>query len=273
VTSGKTRNKFALLVGVTKLQHSEDLLEFSGKDARELGEYLVKEAHFPTENVKVLTDEEATAHNVREAFGRIRVKAKADDLVLVYMSSHGRPRTMDPTGISYVMTYDTNMGTQTSTFTDALKMVELAELGRWTVARDYVLLLDTCYSGSAKPEVATGATDPLQGLQGSGNRAVIAASQDDEKSYEDPGHQRGYFTRFLFEGLKQSEGSSLAALFDYVRAHVSEAVSGDKKQHPVARYFGAANRINLNTPIEAAVRNGNGLGMLALFAPPSARLR
>ena len=273
VTSGKTRNKFALLVGVTRLQHSRDTLMFSGKDAEALGKYLVEEAHFPKDNVKVLTDEDATAHNIREAFGRIRVKAKADDLVLVYLSSHGRPKTMDPTGLSYVMTYDTNMGTQTSTFTEALNMVELAELGRWTLARDYVLILDTCFSGSIKPQIANEASDPLQGLHNSGNRAVLAASQEDERSYEDPEHEHGYFTRFLLEGLTGSQGSSLATLFDYVREHVSTAVSGDKQQHPVARYFGAANNINLNAPIESAAANLYNKRILAFFSTSYSEVR
>jgi hypothetical protein len=265
----RPRNKYALLVGVTSLQNSFDSLEFSGKDASDVGEYLVKEAGFPRENVQVLTDEKATTRNIREAFGRIRAKAKAEDMVVVYISSHGRPRTLDPTGLSYVLTYDTDMGTQAKTFATALQMVELAELGRWTLARDYVLLLDTCYSGSAKPGAVTGDTDPLQGLQGSGNRAVIAASQENEKSYEDREHRHGYFTRFLLDGLSQKRDIPLAALYDYVRAHVVEAVSGDRQQHPVARYFGAANSIQLEAPIESAFNIRGSPGLLA-FLPVSA---
>jgi hypothetical protein len=273
VPIGSTRphNKYALLVGVTNFQNSFDTLEFSGKDARDLGEYLIKEAHFPRENVEVLTDENATTHNIREGFGSIRAKAKAADMVLIYISSHGRPRSLDPTGLSYVMTYDTEMGTQAKTFATALQMVELAELGRWTLARDYVLLLDTCYSGSAKPGAVTGSTDPLQGLQGSGNRAVIAASQEDEKSYEDREHQHGYFTRFLLDGLNEKHDVSLAGLYDYVRTHVSEAVSGDRHQHPVARYYGAANGILLDTQIEATLGVRASAGVLAFVPPPAVK--
>ena len=270
VTVGFTKphKKYALLVGVSKFQNSFDTLEFSGKDATDLAAYLIKQAHFSQENVEVLTDEKATTRNIREAFGRIRAKAKPDDMVIIYISSHGRPRNLDPTGLSYVMTWDTEMGTQAKTFATALQMVELAELGRWTLARDYVLLLDTCYSGSAKPGSVTAQTDPLQGLQGSGNRAVIAASQENEKSYEDREHRHGFFTRFLLDGLNQEHDVPLAALYDYVRTHVIEAVSGDRQQHPVARYFGAASGIVLDAQIESAFRILHAPGGLA-FVPPS----
>ena len=250
--------KYALLVGVTKFEKSFDFLEYSGKDAHELGDYLIASASFKKENVKVLTDKEATTASIREAFGDIRAKAKADDLVLVYISSHGRERDLDPTGLSYILTYDTDTFNSAKVFASALQMVELAELGRWVLAKDYVLLLDTCYSGAAHAGVGAssgGGLDPLQGLEGSGNRVVISASRGDEPSYEDPGSKHGYFTRFLLDGLKnKGPGAPLSSLFEFLSSNVTMTVAqqGGHQQHPVMQSYGQGQEIVLNAPLLAA---------------------
>ncbi len=156
------REKFALLVGIHKFKLSDSTLRFSAKDAQELGDLLVGQQNFKKENVTVLLDEEATSDNIRLAFGKIRAVAQPDDLVLVFVSSHGLPRALDPTGISYVMTADFNSSDYATQFSTGLKMVELAEFGRWILANNYVLLIDTCYAGAvqtagaARTDVAAG---------------------------------------------------------------------------------------------------------------------
>jgi hypothetical protein len=256
--------KWALIVGVSRFQESDDFLEFSGKDAREFGGYLVQSANFKKENVRILVDQDATTAKIREAFGVIRVKAKPDDLVLIYFSSHGRPRDLDPTGLSYVLTYDTDTSSQAKVFATALQMVELAELGRWVLARDYVLLLDTCFSGAARPGVAgkivpagSDELDPLQGLRGSGNRVVISASRADERSYEDTESKHGYFTRFLLEALgKNGPTQALSSTFDYLSTNVSAQVGKQdgRQQHPVMQAFGQGQDIVLGAPVVAMFR-------------------
>ncbi|HEX3682597.1 MAG TPA: caspase family protein [Bryobacteraceae bacterium] len=260
--TGAIMNKYALIIGVGTFQNSDDFLEFSAKDARDLGAFLVKSGKFRPDHVTVLADQDATTSKIREAFGNIRAEAKEDDLVLIYFSSHGRPRDLDPTGLSYVLTYDTDTSTPGRVFATALEMVELAELGRWVLARDYVLLLDTCYSGAARagaagklgPQGANG-LDPLQGLAGSGNRVVISASRADEQSYEDENSKHGYFTRFLLEALgKDSTPQPLSSIFSYLQAHLSPEVAhiDGRQQHPVMQTFGQGENIILNAPALSA---------------------
>ena len=256
------RNKWALIIGVGEFKNTDDYLEYSVTDANELGGVLVESAHFPKENVKVLVDEKATTSNIREAFGEIRTRAKPEDLILIYISSHGHPRDLDPTGLSYVLTYDTNTATSAKLFASALQMVELAELGRWALARDFVLLLDTCYSGAARPGVSqeivpqgSDGLDPLQGLAGSGNRVVISASRADERSYEDPQNKHGFFTRFLLDALrKDARNQPLSDLFNYVGSGVSAAVGQQqgRQQHPVMQNYGNGKDIVLDAPLLTA---------------------
>ncbi|MCU1233804.1 MAG: Xaut [Candidatus Solibacter sp.] len=265
----RIRDKWALIIGVSSFAKSDDFLEFSVADAKELADTLVQAGNFKKSNIRLLVDREATTSNIREAFGEIREKAQQDDLVLVYISSHGHPRDLDPTGLSYVLTYDTDTRDSAKVFATALQMVELAELGRWVRAQGYVLLLDTCFSGAARPGVAgkivpagTDGFDPLQGLQGSGNRVVISASQATERSYEDPENRHGYFTRFLLEALRQSgQPQPLSSIFEYVRTRVSAAVERQdgRQQRPVMQQFGQGKDIVLNTPVTtAAIGLGGG---------------
>ena len=274
--AGKTGEKYALLVGVQDMEYSDEMLQFASRDARELGTFLRQSAGFKEEHVKVLTGKDATTQGIREAFGEIRMRAKPDDFVLVYFSSHGRPRDLDPTGLSYVLTYDTDTRTPAKVFSTALQMVELAELGRWIKARDYVLLLDTCYSGAARAggivPAGSNGLDPLQGLAGSGNRAVISASRADEASYEDEGSRHGYFTRFLLEAMgRNASPQSVKTVYQYVQTHVSDEVaqSDGRQQHPVMEAFGQGEQIVLSGSSAAALSSLDHLP--PMFSPALAR--
>ncbi|MCU1258451.1 MAG: hypothetical protein JWO80_1336 [Bryobacterales bacterium] len=272
---GQLRDKWALIVGVSTFEKSDDFLEFSGKDAKDLGSFLVQNGNFKGDHVKILVDKQATSGSIREAFGEIRTRAKADDLVLVYFSSHGQPRDLDPTGLSYVLTYDTDASSAARLYATGLQMVELAELGRWVLSRDYVLLLDTCFSGAAKAGVTgkivpagSDGLDPLQGLQGSGARVVISASRADERSYEDPESKHGYFTRFLIEALRQDGGQQgLSTVYQYLQERVATEVGRQdgRKQHPVMEAFGDGKSIVLSAPLLSGSHPA-GLRMSGLLA-------
>ena len=246
--------RYALLVGIDKFENSDAFLRYGASDARTLGKFLEDSAGFAHDHVTILTNEDATTEKIRETFGKIRVQAKANDLVVIYFSTHGKMREDDPTGLSYVLTYDTNEKNAGTTFATSLAMVELAELGRWTLAHDYILLLDTCLSGAAHAQITGNGLKPLDGLRDSGNRIVISASQADEKSYEDDRTRHGYFTRFLLEALSKDKASrSLGSLYDYLQAHVPVQVSQDqqKAQHPVMQDFGNGSSIILGRPAAA----------------------
>ncbi len=251
-STGKIRDKWALIIGINNLGKSDDFLQYAKSDAVALGDFLVHDAHFKNdkEHVKVLVDEKATTENIRLAFGEIRASAQPDDLVVVYLSSHGRGRELDPTGLSYVLTYDTDTTTKATTFASAIKMAELAELGRWVLSRQYVLLLDTCYSGGAQPESRGGdGLDPLQGLQGSGDRVVISASKAEERSFEDPETKHGYFTRYLLDALRQKGGQpTIASVFEFLQSRVPTEVSRqeNRQQHPVMQAYGQGGSIVLS---------------------------
>jgi hypothetical protein len=262
--------KWALLVGVNDFK-SPDIppLHFSANDAVQLGKVLAGPAgRFDPSHITVLTNEHATKNEILTALGDIRAKAQEDDLVLVYISSHGYPGKDDPTGISFVIAHDTDISRAGTLYATSLAMVELADFSRRLKSSRFVLILDTCFGGGAvefsktirpidtKPvDAFTGA---LHGMETGSGRAVIAASQSTEKSYESPDRHNGYFTWFLMEALRQHDGlDNLKAVYTYTQKKVSDAVKEEahQSQNPVLDFTENGDQIVLG--VDTAKRAAN----------------
>ena len=82
---------------------------------------------FRADNVKVLTDEQATTRNIRSALYEIASKALADDLVVLYFSTHGSNPKGNTTkqGSGLFVTHDTELKNPQTLFATAFGMGEL----------------------------------------------------------------------------------------------------------------------------------------------------
>ena len=170
--------------------------------------------------------------------------AGRDDLVLIYLASHGSAREIDVGGVNYVVTYDTDVTDPDSLYATALPMVELVNVVRNRVrSRRAVVILDTCHSGGAVASGARGfhvsgvnpsaaSDETLNGLRQGEGRAVIASSRVDESSYESPKLHNGYFTFYLIQALVQGKGQDpIDKIYDTVRDSVSARVQSDLHVH------------------------------------------
>jgi len=256
--------KYAVVVGINKFENAPEL-HYAVNDARGFADLLTdpQAGRFRKENVATLLDSGATLNGIRTAIGGIRERVKPEDLVVVYIASHGSPRASDPNGVSYVITYDTKIDTAANLYATSLQMIDLVEILRRDVkARRVVLILDTCFSGDATgsdrgialpPTDFSAAVDRFEDKTKGAARVVISASRANEVSREDPGLQHGYFTYFLLQALKNNGGNSpLGDIFQFVHDRTLQAVH-DR--------FGASQTPTMrNTP--------EGLS-LVLGAPPS----
>jgi len=235
--------KFALVVGINEFEHAP-ALRFAANDAQSFAELLEDPqfGHFRMENVTALLNRDATLGGIRTAIGGIRERVKAEDLVIIYIASHGSPRASDPNGVSYVITHDTKLDTAANLYATSLQMVDLVEVLRRDVkAKRVVLILDTCFSGDATGErgvvvhsadssvgPATDfsvAADRFEDKAKGVARVVISASRANEQSREDESLKHGYFTYFLLEALKNNGGrSSLGEVFQIVHDRTLKAV-------------------------------------------------
>jgi hypothetical protein len=252
---GPVRQKWALVIGISRFVDGRiPRLKYTTADANAFAAELKDPAigRFPGANVHVLTDEQATTRNIKEGLNWIARRARPNDLVVIYLATHGTPRTLDSAGgANYLVTYDTeiyNSGSfdEDAMYATAYPMVELADsVATRMKALRTAVILDTCYSGGSL-KVQTGSPDaplpdkpPSQEMlarmsQGTG-RIVMTASQADEESLESGEFQHGYFTYYLLEALKSGKGNTpLSQIYASVAQHVAQRVSaGGMHQHPV----------------------------------------
>lgn len=106
---GPIRNRYALVVGVGQFKHGIKPLRFAANDAKAVAGYLTdpKFGNFPSANVTLLTDEQATSQAIQASLADIEARAQKDDLVVVYVSSHGAPPNVY--GHVNIVTYDTEV--------------------------------------------------------------------------------------------------------------------------------------------------------------------
>jgi metacaspase-1 len=258
--TGPVQQKWALVVGIGQFSdHAVPALHYTTSDATAFAAALKDPAvgRFPPDNVHVLTDGQATTRNIKEEINWIARHAAANDLVVIYVATHGSPRGLDTVaGASYIITYDTEIGSadqpnEDSLYATAFPMVDLANaVATRMKAMRTAVILDTCFSGSAVSGgklmgagVANAA--PSQAMldrmsQGTG-RIVLAASSSGEESLESAQFQHGYFTWFLLQTLKSSGGlTPLSQVYAQVAQQVEQKVKADGlhdqellEQHPV----------------------------------------
>ena len=230
--------RWALVVGIGAFADTTvKSLAYTTGDAQSFRDLLVdpKGGAIPTENIRFLTDETATLRGIKEGLNWLARSAGPDDLVVVYIASHGSARDADTAGANYILAHDTELGADVNPdllYATALPMVELAnDVATRLQSRRTAVFLDTCFSGGAfAAGSSAGTAGPSEGNgraltagdrqlapgiasasiskntldqmgQGTG-RIIFAASRTDQQSLESATLHHGYFTWFLVQALR-----------------------------------------------------------------------
>ncbi|MBS2004865.1 MAG: caspase family protein, partial [Cyanobacteria bacterium SZAS LIN-5] len=103
-------DKWALIVGVSKFKNEKLNLRWAAKDAQDFYQYLISKGQFAPDHVKLLTDEQATEKEIVSELGGkwLPHVAAPDDLVVIFISSHGSPAYMDTAGVNYILAHDSD---------------------------------------------------------------------------------------------------------------------------------------------------------------------
>jgi uncharacterized caspase-like protein len=199
--AGPVRNRYALVVGVGKFKSGVNPLQYAVKDAESFYGFLTTRAGFPRSNTYFLANENATRDNIARYLTGIRNAAQEDDLVVIYMSSHGTPP--DKFGGVYIVTYDTEVKPREAVWHTAVAESMLKDFVENLRARRLVMILDTCYSN--------GAYRQIPGFLPPGGKS-LGASEEDE----------GY-------GLSQESGKRLLGAKDLVFEEKPKKAAGTAK--------------------------------------------
>lgn len=256
--------KFAAIIGVSRYQfHDAGLndLQYADADARSVRDFLLQPSGggFKASDIIYMENSGATTDAVRDALMRLLPRAAPNDLVFIYIASHGSPDPFEPQRLYFLMN-DTKVVNMPKT---GLGMFELQEvLDHMVRAQRVVVFIDACHSaGVAGTKLVTGRQ--LERLENNvfnlyasklyreTGRAVLTSSDVNEVSEEGAnwGGGHGVFTWALLEGLRgaadvnRDHVITAGEVFDYVSNVVRKetssrqnprALSGMNKDFPLA---------------------------------------
>ncbi|MBY0549123.1 MAG: caspase family protein [Candidatus Obscuribacterales bacterium] len=223
-------DKWALSIGIGEFMIGGNNLKSPAKDAKDLSASLVQEFNFAPSHVHTLVDAEATRANIVSQLETwLAPRVRADDLVLLYVSSHGTDK--QPVGGNFIVTYDFDGKTQMG-----LLMQDLGNLIKSKIASDrVVVVLDTCFAANAKSK-SLDTKDYLDDvLQGAG-RIIVSACDMDETSLDTYSrYGNSLFTYHLLQNLRKQP--RLKQAFDETRRTVIQDASLMRaRQTPVINY-------------------------------------
>jgi hypothetical protein len=222
------KDKWAVVVGISSFANPSMNLKYAAKDAADFKEFLVNKCHFAPDHIKLLTNEKATKDKILDVLGDSWLPrlAMPEDLVVIYVSSHGSPSSLDVAGVNYVVAHDTNPD---KLFTTGIPIQHLSDTIKERVhSKRVLIILDACHSGAAsdsqKGLTRTGNVDAAQIAQGTGH-AVICSSAKNESSWEAKNAPNGVFTKALIEAFQtKGEATKLSEAFSSLKDKVQRQV-------------------------------------------------
>ena len=233
-------NSYALIIGIDKYQNVQNL-NYAVKDAASIQDILVNTFDFPKDNVRLLTNEDATKQNIIEAFSDITTKAEESDRVLIYFAGHGE--TMDlPEGgeMGYLLPVD---GNSNNLYVSSIGMDELKKISLMSNAKHLLYLVDACYGGLAaigsRGLDAKTTSNFIEKITKNKSRQIITAGGRGEKVIEKSEWGHSAFTLNLNRGLK--EGNADLNGDDHITANelgmfLSEKVTIDSDNQQTPQY-------------------------------------
>jgi tetratricopeptide (TPR) repeat protein len=226
--------KWALVVGVSNFKDASINLKYAAKDATDFKNFLINTEHFKADHVKLLTDETATRENIIGLMGDkwLASHVKPDDLVVVYVSSHGSRSQDEAGGVNFLVAHDTNKNSLLAT---GIPMQWLTKMVKEQVHSDrVVLILDVCHSGAAgqgaKSLTRAAALDPRTFNIGSG-QMIICSSLAEQVSWESSNYENSVFTRRLMEALQsKKDKTTLIEAYNQLKVLVESEVLRDRAE-------------------------------------------
>ena len=196
--------RYALLIGVSRYGNqpgAPPMLPAAAADATLLAAELETRAKFPKSNIRLLVDERAKADQIRVELSEFAAQAQADDLLLVFVSTHG---LHDPARAENL--YLAPHGAQVSQLrSTAIEFSELEKLLNQNVRSNNVLLVfDVGHKLEGEYRIAGRNLINrylLNLFSEQAGRAVLVGGGADQVSTQAAGRSGGVLAHWLVESL------------------------------------------------------------------------
>jgi len=189
----------------------------------------------PAGQIKELLNRQATAAALRHSLAELTRITRPEDVVFVYMSSHGMPKDGGYSGYGYPVVYDSGLLNHSG----IVEFEEIQAALRQLPARRVIWVADTCHSGGALTGMPTveisaksivlksdrGFDADLVARAAGKDMAILTSSRAEQESWaKDDGGS--FFTEILARGLSETRGRvPLYQIYkDYLEQGVPQAV-------------------------------------------------
>lgn len=228
---------WALVIGIEKYR---DVPSPAGarQDAEQFATMLRETAGVRDEQLRLILDDRATRSDIDKELAWLEKNVPEGARVIVYFSGHGAPDATS--GTPYLLPYDGDPKFVDRTALQVSQVIDV--LGR-TKAREAMVFLDSCFSGSGGRSVLPPGTRPLvrvKDVTPAPKVSVLSASSGAEISGQTPGGTGGLFTGQLLDAIGNARADAdgdgqitLREITDYVGPRVKrEARKDNRDQTP-----------------------------------------
>ncbi|MGE0755708.1 MAG: caspase family protein [Pirellulaceae bacterium] len=255
--------RHALLVGVNQYRYASpnmENLKGAVNDVKNFRQILIREYGFSAAHIKTLTDDGATLESIRRDFQELASRLRPDDTFVFHFSGHGTQipddngdeRRTDPNDDRDEALCPHDMDSRGG---NALRDDELGRMLDALPARDIVVILDCCHSGTGTKDIRRAGRDrfwpiassprstastpassthspmgeDVSTASGGRRRVVIAACTAIQRAHELdheltgntalPSFSSGSLTHYLVQGLRGPADTDGDGLVSYTEAH------------------------------------------------------
>ncbi len=219
-------NRYAIVVGIEQYRERLPRADFAVQDAKDLAQFLTKQAGYREENVILRLNEQATKSDMEKYFEAwLKNNVDASSNLLIYFSGHGAPEAT--TGDAYLVPYDGDPAFIEQTGYPLKRLYQTLDR---LPTRNVVVVLDSCFSGAGGRSVLAKGARPMvltvEGLASSSKAVVLAATSGSHISLADQEKGHGLFTYYVLQGLggdadaNGDEAIDVQELYEYLKPQV-----------------------------------------------------
>ena len=231
------RESWAVVVGINDYQRWPKL-RYVVHDATAVRDILVAKYGFKPQNIRQLTNEQATRQRIMEVLGDEFSDGrhiKRDDRVFFFFAGHGATRTLeDGRQLGFIVPVDADPNNYYST---AISMTALREASDLIPAKHIYFVMDSCYSGLAMTRAAgsfSRDSSYLEEISRRASRQILTAGGASQQVADEGPDGHSVFTWALLQGLQGQadlDGNGVITASE-LGAYVSPIVSQFARQTP-----------------------------------------
>jgi hypothetical protein len=238
--------RYAVIIGIEQYRQNLPAVEFAAHDAFIMREYLTKALGYPDENVVMVLNERAAKSDLEKYIERwLPNRVDKDSSVLIYYSGHGAPNPTTQEG--FLVPYD---GDPTFLEITGYSLKRLYEQLGKLPAREVLVVLDSCFSGSGgRSVIAKGARPLVISMENpvlAGDKLLVmtaSSASQISSTYDQKNH--GLFTYFFLKGLQIAANANkdakieVSELYDYVKPQVQGVARREYNNDQVPQLIGS----------------------------------